>query len=763
MNPVDFGSVIGIVNNDNSTRYFVQNNKRIYIIDQIDNGQINNVSIPDVNLEWMDTKISEQVFKREIGKNTLYIKDGEVVVKSKVLNAKPFKVGKIDKKLSNISNFMTMDIETVNIDGNLQPYLICGYVNGEYISSYASDISVNGQNVMFKNFIKQICDFKDVQYVYAHNLSGFDGIFLLRHLINYEGANVEPLLFNGRLISIKFKFSVGSGNNKKVRTITFKDSYLLLPIALRKLCVSFDVPQVKGHFPFGLSDINYVGPLPDITYWPNLSSNEYASILSKYEGCNWSFKDESIKYCQLDCKCLFDVLVKFNELVFNEFKINIHSSLTLPALAMRIYKTGFMPKDTIYQILGDVEEDIRQSYTGGAVDVYIPHNSQQSGFGTDNREKLFYYDINSLYPHVMSSLEMPTGKPVAFEGDILSVNPDAYGFFYCKITSPDYLPHPILQRRIKTKDGIRTIAGLGSWEGWIFSKELENAQRMGYQFEILKGYTFERKIIFKEYVDKMYQLRMEYPKSDPMNLIAKLLMNSLYGKFGMKSETTQVDVFPYQNSDSIATLYKLMELYPEYIKDIIEVDGNYIVLRKNLGNYQYDESLDMYHGLDVNIAIASAVTGGARVWMSQVKNSPDFNLYYSDTDSIVIDRPLPKYMVSDKLGFFKLECEISRAVFLAPKVYGLITTSGEEIIKVKGITKNVIKTIHITDLEKLLFNNSSLEFTQDKWVKKVVVGDISIKEVAYNLKVTSNKRAPIYIGGVYSNTTPYNYSDIESV
>ena len=31
----------------------------------------------------------------------------------------------------------------------------------------------------------------------------------------------------------------------------------------------------------------------------------------------------------------------------------------------------------------------------------------------------------------------------------------------------------------------------------------------------------------------MYKLRLEYSKSDPMNLIAKLLMNSLYGRFGM--------------------------------------------------------------------------------------------------------------------------------------------------------------------------------------------------------------------------------------
>ena len=42
---------------------------------------------------------------------------------------------------------------------------------------------------------------------------------------------------------------------------------------------------------------------------------------------------------------------------------------------MRIYKSQFMPADTIYQLSSiNVERDIRQSYTGGAVDVYIPHN-----------------------------------------------------------------------------------------------------------------------------------------------------------------------------------------------------------------------------------------------------------------------------------------------------------------------------------------------------------------------------------------------------
>ena len=41
---------------------------------------------------------------------------------------------------------------------------------------------------MFNNFIKGIVAIKQISYVYADNLSGFDGIFLLKHLIKFEGA-----------------------------------------------------------------------------------------------------------------------------------------------------------------------------------------------------------------------------------------------------------------------------------------------------------------------------------------------------------------------------------------------------------------------------------------------------------------------------------------------------------------------------------------------------------------------------------------------
>ena len=148
----------------------------------------------------------------------------------------------------------------------------------------------------------------------------------------------------------------------------------------------------------------------------------------------WNFQTEATKYCKLDCQSLYEVIVKFNELIYKEFKVDSHTVLTLPSLAMKIYKTHYIPADSIYQLLGKVQEAIRSSYTGGAVDVYIPHNRLSSFFSKIKEafyKTLYYYDVNSLYPYVMANHPMPVGRPVYFDGDIRKVDPQAFGFFYC--------------------------------------------------------------------------------------------------------------------------------------------------------------------------------------------------------------------------------------------------------------------------------------------------------------------------------------------
>jgi hypothetical protein len=44
-------------------------------------------------------------------------------------------------------------------------------------------------------------------------------------------------------------------------------------------------------------------------------------------------------------------------------------------------------------IYGDDFRKLKQSYTGGAVDIYIPTNL--------SADLMYVYDVNSLYPYVM--------------------------------------------------------------------------------------------------------------------------------------------------------------------------------------------------------------------------------------------------------------------------------------------------------------------------------------------------------------------------
>ena len=92
-------------------------------------------------------------------------------------------------------------------------------------------------------------------------------------------------------------------------------------------------------------------------------------------------------------------------------------------------------------------------------------------------------------------------------------------------------------------------------------------------------------------------------------------------------------------------------------------------------------------------------------------------LFYSDTDSIFLSVPLPDELVNSKLGSWKLEYLIKKAVFLAPKVYALILEDGTEIVKVKG---SKVKFSYL-DLEDLLQKDTFMEMRQEKWYKNMAI------------------------------------------
>jgi len=120
-----------------------------------------------------------------------------------------------------------------------------------------------------------------------------------------------------------------------------------------------------------------------------------------------------------------------------------------------------------------------------------------------------------------------------------------------------------------------------------------------------------------------------------------------------------------------------------------------------------------YETHNTNVALAAAITAYARVHMSQFKNNPDFKLYYSDTDSVFVNKPLPDQLVENKtLGLMKLENVLTKAIFISPKVYYLQTVDGKVIYKVKGLSHNVELTLN--DFKQLLYKDALLKKSQTK-------------------------------------------------
>jgi len=155
-----------------------------------------------------------------------------------------------------------------------------------------------------------------------------------------------------------------------------------------------------------------------------------------------------------------------------------------------------------------------------------------------------------------------------------------------------------------------------------------------------------------------------------MNYTAKLLLNSLIGRFALNDSFNQLEIIEREE-------LKEFENSKLNITDIIHLPTNkgekYLIIYSN-PNISFETKLDGNREThNINIAIAAAVSAYAIIHMSQFKNNPKLpNLYYSDTDSTYFDGdgPLPDSMVDPKrLGAFKLEGVYDEALFLAPKVY----------------------------------------------------------------------------------------------
>ncbi len=133
---------------------------------------------------------------------------------------------KVDNKINN--KFITLDIETQTINNIMTLYCICFYDGKSSKSFYLSDYKDNQEMLLYA--ITSLLKRKYNGYkVYVHNLSNFDGIFILKILSSIENIKIFPIIKDNKMINIKLTYD-GINNY----SVSFRDSLLMLPSSLKK-------------------------------------------------------------------------------------------------------------------------------------------------------------------------------------------------------------------------------------------------------------------------------------------------------------------------------------------------------------------------------------------------------------------------------------------------------------------------------------------------------------------------------------------------
>lgn len=646
------------------------------------------------------------------------------------------------KKAQNSLNYNTnlffCDFETIVY--NNQHYVTC-YSMGYYlkgdteikIKNCIIDIVdanfnlITASTTLLNSFFKDIFElstYNSFNLIYFHNLGKFDGIFLIHHFIKSNNLRMEIITRENTIYEIIFI-------DKSDKKIKIRDSFLLFPASLDKMAKTF---CEEG----------------------KLVYEKHDAILSDYS--DFKFRENLIKYCSYDTLVLAKSFTKYRQIFFETFQIDIISCITLSSLAFKIFRSKYYFQAVIQQSHGHMDLFIRKSYRGGVVDVYKP-----------KIENGYYYDVNSLYPYIMSNSHMPIGigkfGNAKFDKNF-EIN-DFFGFIYVKVKTPNSLYIPFLTTN-DPKYGL--ISPLGEWKDIYFSEEIKYALTLGYCFEYFEYYKFDKKIIFDKYVKDIYSQRLSYKEKGNLSSILKLLLNSLYGRFGMSNSIYKNILL--KNPEEINYLNQLNLIYNvEKINQFENGDIKMNLIRFNevpnlthikklhsfnliddsLYNQLLKSSTTKVDNLNIAVHISSAITAYSRIYMHKIKHKYAKNLYYSDTDSLVTDIKLEDQLISEtQLGLLKLEYKIISGLFIAPKLYYLKTDT-QNIIKAKGVNASVL---NYDDFVKL-YNGEYVKVNFLKnFIKNIKNYTIGVSNIDIQLQGSFTKRNKIFKNNIWIDTQP---------
>lgn len=649
-------------------------------------------------------------------------------------NPKVSFMSKTDKDLIHEKKILTFDIETYEKDNIFIPYACAFYDGKKTFTYYLSDF--NNKESMIIKCINDMLSPKYHNYtVYCHNFAKFD--YILINKILHSNFNVKRITSKDlNIISLNLKKLNKVG--KITPSLSFKDSFCMLPSSLNKLGKAFNVETTKDVFPYTFvkeNNLNYVGEVPNISYYnSNVVTNEmYLDIKNNTKV--WSMRNETILYLEKDIICLFQVVNEMSDIIFKKYRINITKHNTISSLAISIYRSNFLQSHyKLTHTSGDLENAVRSAYFGGRTEVFVPKG-----------ENLVSYDFNSLYPTAMLQ-PMPVGQPT------FSLNKDLskiFGFVKATITTPS-IHIPVLPCRVKINGEDKLIFPIGSWTGWYFSEELKLAERFGYKIDVQESYIFEKSYdYFNGYVKEMAFVKSN--STGAMREIHKLLLNTLYGRMGMNSSPDCTEIVSSDRAQEIHLTNNVIDNFrldenKEYIRYHRVPDQDLC----DQSNIDFEKLLmsndNVKCEVNTSVPIAAATASWARILMyPYIVNS-----IYTDTDSVFISKPLNENLVGKDLGMFKAEHGlIINAIFPNPKLYFLEKSDGSIVSKRKGFSGKLSKSDYLE-----LYNGGVLDVIDNRWKRNLEIGTITITE--HKMRVYSNfsKRRKMYSLGKWVNTTP---------
>lgn len=437
---------------------------------------------------------------------------------------------------------------------------------------------------------------------WAHVGGKFDIRFILEILLkNYD---LKFRVVNNSLVRI-------SVYKNKRKLFELRDSYNILTTSLKKLCESFNVPVKK-------LDV-------DRTRIQDLS------------------KEELEQYVSIDCIALLQVLQEARKVFdVDDFCMTIASQSMKEWKRFENIKNYYVNAKKLYNF-------IRESYYGGRTEVFRRYG-----------KNLHYYDINSMYPDAMRNNPYPKGRYMK----VRQFHKSKLGIYRVKVKAPPFLEIPFLPYR---NENNKLIFPLGSWEGVYTSVEIEKAITLGYSIECIEGVIWEEKAYpFTKYVDKWHGIKTQAKAegNEAKTFIAKLHLNSLYGKFGQRRMFKKV----VQGLDK--------SMLKKGCKPLFE----------NMNLYEVNEPDKKPY---TAVHIASFVTSYARIRLYEgieAVKKKNGRVFYCDTDSLVCDVRIPE---GHKLGEWELESEIDEGIFLLPKLYAY--KIGEKVVfRAKGFDRECL-------------------------------------------------------------------------